>query len=134
MNKNFFNNLIVLFYPFFLLAVSYMYWISVEDAKRAYQVPVAQSVIFNIIFFLTLGLFLYYFLIMNGGCHIIVLVIGICESLIFMFPKLLKGITEDLYLALTENYMIFGMILTIYIVLLLNRIWLRVRQNIDTVR
>ena len=54
MNKNFFNNLIVLFYPFFLLAVSYMYWISVEDAKRAYQVPVAQSVIFNIIFFLTI--------------------------------------------------------------------------------
>lgn len=121
MNKKILNDILILLYPILLLLGVYQYQLVVNEAIRMYQMPTTQIYALNIVFFLLLGLFTYYFLVRNNEFHIPVLIVAAAGLLVLLFPRIFLGISESLYIALCGKYLVIGAVLTLYIVLIIKQ-------------
>lgn len=117
MNKKILNDCLLLLYPLITLAGVWQYQTAVEEANRTYELPIARFAILEFVFLILLGCFLYYFLVRSGVCHLPAVIVGICEALIFLFLKSDSGAMGFGFVP-SENTLVFGTVLTAYIVLL----------------
>lgn len=119
MNKKILNDLGILLYPLLLMIGAWRHWLLTDEAMRTFQIPYTRLAALPFIFLLLLGTFAYYFLVRRNEFHFPVLIIGALELLILLFPGIFSGISESLYAALSGEYLVFGTVLTLYLVLLL---------------
>ena len=92
-----------------------------EEVSQTYQIPFLSLAVIKVLFFLLLGLFSYYFLACNSDCHIFVIIIGMVELLLLLFPMIYIGVNGNLYEILIGKELVFGTVLTLYLVLIVKR-------------
>lgn len=121
MNKKIVNDIFVMLYPLLLLLGAWRHWAIMEEVSQTYQIPFLSLAVIKVLFFLLLGLFSYYFLTCNSDCHIFVIIIGVVELLLLLFPMIYIGVNGNLYEILIGKELVFGTVLTLYLVLIVKR-------------
>lgn len=117
MNKKILNDLLILLYPLLLLFGVWRHWLLLDKAARMYQIPYVQLILLILIFFLLLGAFTYYFLVLDSEFHFPVLIIGAIELVVLSIPR----ISGNVYTVISGKYLVFGTVLTLYLVLIIKR-------------
>lgn len=121
MKKKLFSNIFILLYPLVLLSGICCHQLALEEAARTFQPPFALLPALYFIYFLLLAAFAFCFLVKDSACHLSVILIGSAELLLFLFPQAFSLISEAMYQALLGKQLVFGTMLTLYLVLWLKR-------------
>ncbi len=121
MNKKIVNNVLLLLYPLLLLLGVWRYQTVIEEAMRTFEAPSIHLIVMEVVFFLLLGLFLYYFVADKQDFHILFLMIGMTELAILLLLGCFVVSGGRLYTILSGKEFVFGTVLTIYLVLLVRQ-------------
>lgn len=121
MNKKLINDFALALYPIILLFGIWKYGSLMEEAKRTYVIPFVQMCFLEIIFFIVLGLFVYYFLVNNRELHIQVVIVGLVELMVLLCANVFSKVGGNIYAVLSGKNFVFETVFTMYLVLFIKK-------------
>lgn len=122
MGKKLCNNLLLLFYPLFLFAGIWGEWEIMQNAARTFQVPFFSMILLHVLLFFLLGVFGFYFLVLNAVCNLAAVFIGAAEPVILFILSVRGGISGNAFAVSSQGYFVFEIAFVLYLVLAIKKI------------
>lgn len=116
------NDLLLLFYPLLLFAGIWREREIMQNAARTFQVPFFSMILLHVLLIFFLGLFVFYFLVLNVACNLPAILIGAAEPVVLFILSVRGRFSGIVFTMSSQGYFILEIAFVLYLALIVRTI------------